>query len=192
VKDQLARADYLEDHELAKLMKAARERKFCRAQRDHALLATLGNTGVRPGEALRLTVADLKLTDHHSTLRVRRLKSRKENGRIDDLPISRPLARTLARYVRAAKLGAGKLLFPMTVRNAELMFKFYAARAGLSTRYRLYCLRHTALSRAYRASKDLRLVQELAGHASIKTTQIYTHVDPRRTRHTVELAGAVI
>ncbi len=76
----------------------------------------------------------------------------------------------------------GPRLFPITIRQLERLFHFYSRRAALGCEYHLYCLRHTALTRAYRLTRDIRMVQELAGHASVTTTQIYTHVDNSRLK----------
>lgn len=191
MKDRLEPEDYLSDEELRALLKAARDRLGRRAARDHVLLALLANTGIRPGEAVQLTPQDLELTNRRPFIRVRRLKKRVAAAP-DELPISRPLARTLKRYVQGAAGLASEPLFPMTVRNLELIFKHYLKLAAIAQDYRLYALRHTAFTRAYRVTKDLRLVQELAGHASSATTLIYTHVDPQAKRRAVELVGATL
>ena len=197
--DTLLRDDYLTDVQLQSFMREIRGRHHVHRLRNHALFATLANTGIRPGEAVKLTVGDLHLADREPWIRIRRLKSRREQGRLQDLPVSRGLARVLKRHVD--KLGlAGPLgetepatpVFPMTVRNVELLFHFYAKRARLRGRFRLYCLRHTALDRAHRASRgDLRLVQEIAGHKSPVTTSIYVRTDPVRMRRVIERTSQI-
>ena len=184
----LARNDYLDDRELRALLAAARSRAHVNARRDHALLALLANTGIRPSEALAMRGRDFALGGMEPMIRVRRLKKRRQQGVIDDLVISRGLARTL-RPVLGADLDHQP--FRMSVRNLELLFHRYCRLAGLEG-FRLYALRHTALTRAWRATKDLRLVQELAGHASPLTTTIYTHVDPAEKRRAAELVGAAL
>lgn len=188
----LERGQYLEEHELVALLRAAYERRRCNARRDHALLALLANTGIRPGEAINLIAAECRLTDHDPLIRVRRLKKRRERGVIDDLRISRPLARTLRLYIADAGITPAARLFAITVRTVENVFRYYARRAGLDPRYRLYSLRHTALSRAYQHTGDIRLVQELAGHASVNTTQIYAHVSAQQKRRVADDVGNVV
>lgn len=189
----IAREKYLDDRELAALLLAARSSAARNRVRDYTLLALLVNTGMRPGEALALKLRDLWLGGHEPRIRVHRLKKRREQGVIDDLPISRGLARAVARYLEAAELDQAATpeapLFPMGVRNAEHIFKRHARAAGIRPEARLYSLRHTAGTRAYAASKDLRLVQEMLGHASPNTTAIYTHVDPEARRRTAERTG---
>ena len=57
-----------------------------------------------------------------------------------------------------------------------------AQNAGISKRVHFHLLRHTYLTRLYSATKNLRLVQEVAGHADISTTQIYTHISGEDVR----------
>jgi integrase/recombinase XerC len=65
----------------------------------------------------------------------------------------------------------------MTTRAIEKAFKRAAARAGLSSRYSIHCLRHTYACELYRASGyNLRLVQKQLGHSHIGTTQVYADV----------------
>jgi integrase/recombinase XerD len=183
----------LSDRELAALLSHARELApaSARRRRDYVLLATLANTGIRPGEALALTVEDLHLSGDAPWIRVRRLKRRRERGVIDDLPLAPALARLLIRYVRELELAPGARLFPITVRQAERVFHHHARAASLEGRRSLYSLRHTAGTRLRRAG-DLRLVQELLGHASITTTQIYAHVTPDEKREAVAGLGCVL
>ncbi len=186
-----ARLLFLTDEEVDQLMAAARRAAVNdRGRRDRALIAALLNTGIRPGEAVALVRADLRGTDRAPLLRVRRLKKRAAKGVIDDLPISRALARLLHQVGRSCTADAR--LFPMTVRNAEKVFHRLARAADLRLELRLYSLRHTASTRAYRATRDLRLVQDQLGHSSPNVTAIYTHVDPEARRRTAELVGSAV
>ena len=56
------------------------------------------------------------------------------------------------------------------------MIQNKARKAGIEKRVHFHLLRHTYMTRLYQRTKDIRVVQEVAGHASIATTQIYTHV----------------
>lgn len=188
----LERRAYLDDREVAALLRVARERRSKNARRDHLLLALLLNTGVRPGEALALCWSDVTLSDRSPQIRVRRLKKRRDRGVIDDMPISRALGRAIRFYQRQLETAPEdtERIFPMTVRNAQLLFKRYARLAGIDSQVHLYALRHTAGTRAWRSSRDLLLVQQQLGHASPITTQIYTHVDPERRRENAERSGS--
>lgn len=188
----LEREKYLDDRELALFLRAIRSRRHANAVRDHALFALLVNTGIRPGEALALTWGNVRLTDRDPYIRIHRLKKRRDNGVIDDLPIARALARLMVAY-RDAWFQTSPLpqerVFPTTIRNVEERFKFYVRSAGLGRPIKLYALRHTAGTRAWRATRDLLVVQQQLGHASPLSTQVYTHVDPEARR---KLADTVL
>jgi len=190
----LTRDRYLSDDEVARLLRVARDRAEHRGvgRRDHLFLALLVNTGVRPGEALALKVSDFTLYDHSPSMRVRRLKKRRVQGVIDDLPISVALGRAVKRFISVAGLAASDPLFAMKKRRAQVMFRELAGKAGLPTSLTLYSLRHTAGTRIYNATLDLRLTQEQLGHANAKTTEIYTHVSPERRRRALEVTGTLL
>jgi integrase/recombinase XerC len=65
----------------------------------------------------------------------------------------------------------------LTPRSVQLRLKAWALKQGLSTRVHPHALRHSFASHVLQSSGDLRAVQEMLGHASISTTQIYTHLD---------------
>src|SRR5260221_5676018 len=62
------------------------------------------------------------------------------------------------------------------------LVKRYAARIGAPTTIGPHTLRHSFATHLLAGGADLRQVQEMLGHASIRTTQIYTHVDPTRLK----------
>lgn len=190
----MEREQYLDEPEVAALLKAARTLApaSLRHRRDWLLLALLANTGVRPGEAVTLRVADLRLAGHEPWLRVHRLKKRCHQGVIDDLPLSRALAGALRSYVADARLADDARLFPLTVRQAERIFRRFALAAQLEGHRTLYSLRHSLGTRMVRESGDLVLVQRQLGHASISTTQRYLHVDPAWQRRAAERAGSLL
>ncbi len=71
---------------------------------------------------------------------------------------------------------------PMTVRAVQLMLKRYLALAGLPLDLTPHKLRHSYATHLLNAGADLRLVQELLGHAQLATTQVYTHVSVARLK----------
>lgn len=154
--------------------------------RDVAILELLYATGIRVGELCALDVDDL---DHER--RVVRVfgKGRKERT----VPYGVPAARAVDRYLTRARpalfaSGAGPALF-LGARGARIGQR--AVRAMVHTRLAdvpgapdlgPHGLRHTSATHLLEGGADLRTVQEILGHASLATTQIYTHVSSERLR----------
>jgi integrase/recombinase XerC len=154
--------------------------------RDVAILELLYATGVRVGELCGLDVDDV---DHERRV-VRVLgKGRKERT----VPFGRPAEQALDRWLssgrpRLAVDGSGPALF-LGVRGRRIDQR--AVRAMVHARLAdvpgapdlgPHGLRHTAATHLLEGGADLRTVQELLGHASLATTQIYTHVTTDRLR----------
>lgn len=185
----LTRDRYLSDDELQQFMDAVRNRRHVNVPRDLAFFAILANTGIRPAEALALTVSDLHLTARPPWIRVVRLKKRAALPTVDDLCVPASVAAPLLDYIGAADLREGKV-FPFQRRMAHRLFTFYARRAGV-VGHRLYDLRHTAATRMHRLTRDISLVQRLLGHDSPETTAIYVHVGRGQQREAVAAMGAI-
>ena len=71
---------------------------------------------------------------------------------------------------------------PLTVRTIQRILKKYALLAGVSPDITPHTLRHTMATDLLAAGADLRSVQEILGHSSITTTQVYTHITNRRLK----------
>lgn len=69
--------------------------------------------------------------------------------------------------------------------NLNKTIKNYANKAGIKKNVYNHLLRHTALTDFYTKTKDIRKVQEIAGHSSIQTTQIYTHISAEEIKETM-------
>ena len=158
------------------------------ALRDAAILELLYSTGMRIAELCGLTDARLDLLSGTALVRG---KGKKERF----CPIGRPAAKALqaaldAREGVLARLGAGRAphLFvnrfggPLTPRSVERALKRYLAEARLDPSLSPHALRHSFATHLLDAGADLRSVQELLGHASLSTTQIYTHVSVERLK----------
>jgi integrase/recombinase XerD len=161
---------YLSDAELRAFMEAVRSRRHVNQPRDYAFFALLANTGIRPSEALRLTRADVHLHAKPPWIKVLRTKKTKRIV-YDELQLTPQLAAVLHHHQPDTVL-----LFSMTRRQAQRLFHYYARRSALGNGFHLYSLRHTAATRIYRATGDIKVVQALLGHEKPDTSAIYAHI----------------
>ena len=154
--------------------------------RDKALLQVLYATGARASEVIGLKTKDANLNIGY----VRCFgKGRKE--RI--VPLGKMAAETITAYLhelrpQLEKSHSGDMLFlSRTGRGLDRIelwriVKKYALRAGMPKNLTVHTLRHCFATHLLSGGADLRTLQEMLGHADIKTTQIYTHVDNDRLR----------
>jgi integrase/recombinase XerC len=155
--------------------------------RDRAILETLYSAGLRVGELTGLDVTDLDLDGGIATVRGK--------GRRERLALLGGPARDAIRAwleARAALAGpradAQPALFlnknrtRLTSRSVGRLLEKYLALAGLDPRTSPHTLRHSFATHLLDAGADIRSVQELLGHRSLGTTQIYTHVTTQRLR----------
>jgi len=150
--------------------------------RDRALLETLYATGCRASE-----VVNLKLADVHLDAAYCKAFGKGSKQRI--VPLGSKAVRALRAYLgdgRAEMPGehvflsrAGKKLDRETL---WMVVKKYVKRPGLPKKTSPHTLRHSFATHLLSGGADLRAVQEMLGHASIGTTQIYTHVDRNRLK----------
>jgi site-specific recombinase XerD len=173
--------------------------------RDRALVETAYAAGLRIAELASATVADLDLS--RGELRVTGKGRRQRIGLL-----GRPAREALAAYLatgrpvllarhtgtstdrRAAEPPEPAELFlnhrggPIGVRGLRYRLDALRARAGLPVGVSPHTLRHSFATHLLDGGADLRIVQELLGHANLATTQVYTHVSPGRLRTAYEAA----
>jgi len=169
---RLTRERYLTDSELKRFMETVRTRRHKNQPRDHAFFALLANTGIRPSEARALTRDDVHLGGREPWIRVRRLKKKRPTS--DDLQIPQGLATTLCAYLSYLPVTENSL-FRITLRQAARLFQLYRKRAHVH-RCPMYALRHTAATRIYRATRDIKIVQAVLGHETPDVSAIYAHI----------------
>jgi integrase/recombinase XerC len=153
--------------------------------RDRAILETLYSAGLRVGELTGLAVDDLDLEGGTLTVRGK--------GRRERLGLLGPAAAAALRRWLAARPALGgpraaaqPALFlnrggtRLSARSVGRLLEKYLKRAGLDPRTSPHTLRHSFATHLLDNGADIRSVQELLGHRSLGTTQIYTHVTTRR------------
>jgi integrase/recombinase XerD len=153
--------------------------------RDRALLETLYATGSRASEVVHLKLADLHLNGGFC-----KCVGKGNKQRI--VPLNPPAIAILTAYIKEArpKLIRGDAPWVFVSRGGRrltremlwVLVKKYVQRAGLSARTSPHTLRHSFATHLLAGGADLRAVQEMLGHANIRTTQHYTHVDRDRLK----------
>jgi integrase/recombinase XerD len=174
----------LSPQQAARLLSApqAKDRYYLR---DWALLETLYAAGARASEVANLKAADLFLEQEF-------LRCRGKGNKERIVPLGKPALAALEAYLndlRPRLLGRGgdspwvflsKGGKRLTRTMIWILVRKYARRAGLAGKVSPHTLRHSFATHLLEGGADLRIVQELLGHANIATTQIYTHVDRKR------------
>jgi integrase/recombinase XerD len=148
--------------------------------RDRALLELLYATGARVSEVVQLDVDDLASGE------VVRVRGKGSKERI--IPVGSYARAALEAYLTRARpelsrrgratprLGLGARGAPLSRQSAWLVIQHAAERAELTAHVSPHTLRHSFATHLLQGGADVRVVQELLGHASVATTQIYTHV----------------
>lgn len=154
--------------------------------RDAAILELFYSCGLRISELLSLDVRDLDFLGE--TLRVMG-KGAKE--RI--VPIGGPAISAIQRYRTEAAVASGPLFLSshrrrITQQAVDLLLKKYLKLSSIPFRISPHKLRHSFATHMLDAGADLRSVQSLLGHASLSTTQIYTHVTKERLKQAYDTA----
>jgi integrase/recombinase XerC len=158
------------------------------AARDAALLTLLYGAGLRIGEALSLKRGDVPLGASLTVLG----KGRKERS-VPVLPAVAEALKAYAAQIPFAGAPASPLFLsrrgrPMRPREAQALMQRLRGALGLSERATPHALRHSFASHLLQGGGDLRSVQELLGHASLSTTQVYTQIDTRQLLETYRSA----
>jgi integrase/recombinase XerC len=156
--------------------------------RDTALLTLLYGAGLRISEALSLRRGDVPLGE---TLVI--LGKRGKERVVPLLPVVRDAAARYAALVpfagaRDTAVFVSRRGRPMSARESQALMQRLRGRLGLSERATPHALRHSFATHLLANGGDLRTVQELLGHASLSSTQVYTDVDTKRMMETYEKA----
>jgi integrase/recombinase XerC len=183
---------FLTTEQVAKLLESPAANRHD-GLRDRAILETMYSAGLRVAEVVALNV-----TDWDRDADVLRVLGKGRKERI--APVGSYAAKALSRWLEVRKpdpqapAAQSSALFlnrfgrRLTTRSVGRMLEKYIATAGLDRLTTPHTLRHSFATHLLDGGADLRSVQELLGHKSLTTTQIYTHVSTRRLRETYEKA----
>jgi site-specific recombinase XerD len=183
---------FLDGDEVERLIAATDPREI-RGKRDRAILETLFSTGLRISELvgldrdrINLERGEFAVIGKGGKQRLVFLSERSKESLGDYLH-----ARTdadPALFIRHSnkQLAINNETMRLTARQIQRLIKFYAKKAGILKKITPHVLRHSFATDLLMGGADLRAVQQLLGHASVTTTQIYTHITDQHLREVHE------
>jgi len=165
---------FLEPEELSRLLQAPNN------LRDKAILEVLFSTGLRVSELVSLNRDSINLDR-------REFYVRGKGSKIRPVFLSETAEKALRYYFEQRKdiesaLFVNKDNKRLTARSVQRIVRRLAIKAGITKKVTPHTLRHSFGTDLLRSGADLRSIQQLLGHSSITTTQIYTHVTSQRLR----------
>ena len=182
---------HLDINQIENLFKLNSERTDELAIRDQCILELLYSSGVRASELVNIRLNDIDLRG-----RVIRILGKGNKERI--VPFNKTSERAIRKYLKESRdnllshrqipnefdhlfLSAqGK---PLTTRGLEYILEQIEVKTGCNYGLHPHVLRHTFATHLLEEGADLRVIQELLGHESLNTTQIYTHVTEESMKH---------
>lgn len=183
---------YLSLDDSKKLLEAATNIEDRNKERDYAIITLFLNCGMRLSELVGINFKDINFSDCKLNVIGKGNKER-------TIYLNKACMNAINTYIAirprdAVKSDSRDALFlserkeRISNRTVQYIVKQELLRAGLDTRkYSVHKLRHTAATLMYQyGNVDIRALQELLGHESISTTEIYTHVDNSQVRNAVE------
>lgn len=150
--------------------------------RDTALMDLLISTGIRIGEAAAITTEDIITSEHTILIHG---KGRKQRLLYISSPITWNRIKTLLKDRKNSNnchLFVNRYGQPLSVNGIENIYKKYINLANVNPKSTPHYLRHTFATNLLANGADLRSVQEILGHSSVATTQIYTEVTTNRKK----------
>ena len=183
---------YLSLEESKKLLNVSQDDTDRNSIRDHAIITLFLNCGMRLSELVGINISNIDFSESRMTVIGKGHKER-------TIYLNKACMNALKDYLSIrphdkVKNDSRDALFlserkeRISNRTVQNIVKNELARAGLdTTKYSVHKLRHTAATLMYQyGDVDIRALQELLGHESISTTEIYTHVNDERVRNAVE------
>jgi integrase/recombinase XerD len=180
--------DILSRNEVASLFAALKNRKH------RFLLMLIYSSGLRVSEAVKLSIKDIDF--HRKVIHIRQSKGRKDRY----VMLSNRVIEAFHEYEKFYKIAYW--LFPgqqpeahLSIRSAQKVFDKARESAGITKDVSIHSLRHAFATHLLEDGTDLRYIQELLGHKSLKTTEIYTHVsrkDIKNIQSPIDRLGGIM
>jgi site-specific recombinase XerD len=183
-KQEERHVDFLEAGEVKRLIEGI-EGKGINSARDRAIITTLFSTGLRVSELANLNRENINLERGEFAVRGKGKKIRVVF--LDDIA-----KETIREYLSLRGDVEEPLVINhrtntrLTPRQIQRLIKRYAAKAGIVKRVTPHVLRHSLATELLMRGADIRSVQEMLGHSSITTTQVYTHITNPRLKEVHE------
>ncbi len=179
---------YLTLDEITRLLKAP-DTTTPQGTRDRAIIETFYGAGIRVSELVNLKMHDIDLKG--KKLRIRRGKGDKDRM----VPLADQTVKAIKNYLKVRpaatkepELFVSKLKTHLSTTMINKLLKRYVKKARIEKPVSAHCLRHTCATHLLEGGADLRTVQEILGHSSIVTTQIYTSVSTRHLENVYKRA----
>jgi len=177
---------FLENSELVRLLNTPNSDSF-KSLRDRAILELLFSTGLRVselcalnGDSINFKSGEFAVRGKGDKVRLVFLSETAKTALKNYLQKRQDVDNAL--FIRNVKNPAKEDNLRLTPRSIERLIKYYAIKAGLSKKVTPHTLRHNFATDLLMNGADIRSVQELLGHSSITTTQIYTHITNKQLR----------
>lgn len=180
--------EFLEEDELQRLLAIPSPDDGVLGLRDRAILALLFSTGLRVSELANLKIEQVNLARDEFTVRGKGDKPRVvflSDAAKKSLKVYLDTRRDVSPYLfvshdraKGGRASSG----PLTPRSIERMIQLHAKAAGITKKITPHTMRHTFATDLLLSGADIRSVQSLLGHASITTTQIYTHITNKQLK----------
>ncbi len=183
--------EFMSEEELKKFLDAIDNADFrSNTIRNKLILKIIIFTGIRVSEAIHIRLKDINEENDLYTIRIRA-----KGNKYRVVMIKKELIGELLKNVKINYLSSDSLLFvnkkgtPLTQSYISRIVEQILFRAGIRKRKNgAHMLRHTFATLLYKKQKDLLLVQEALGHASLDTSRIYTHFDSDKLKLAAEVA----
>ena len=184
--------------EMSSILESARRIDDPISLRDYLLIELLYSTGARVSEVIGINLNDINQTEIGGEI-ISTLKLRGKGGKERIVPLGSYAKKAIEDYLvrtrpSLMKKSSENVMF-LNIRGSRLsrvsaweIVKKAAKRAGLETRVTPHVFRHSYATHLLDGGADIRVVQELLGHASVTTTQIYTLVTIDKVRESYRLA----
>lgn len=184
---------YLKLNDAQRYIKAIKEKDGINVVRDTAIAKLFLYAGLRVSELVNLNLADINYNDLS-------IKFYGKGNKERYVPLHADVIETIKDYLPERnqikvkdKDGQNALFLSrhghrISVRSVQIFVKKYAKLAGVKNASKItpHKLRHTFASILYKETKDLKVLQDLLGHANVSTTQIYTHTDTEQKKQAID------